>query len=220
WIPISSCQLLPCCLLDEPARVQIDGLSSHQKFELRSKLRDDKRVIFRASALYEADATGQVDLCRSPSLGGSYRGVEPMGLFRAMAPETPHSKLVIRDVLTPILVDIEVFSTEGQGAVLGRVTTDRALLGEGVLRTPVSGEQFRGTLFTPPGKVFLGSLKEIYIETKKTPVPCQIYRVDILHLEGCVWSLTAGKGYRALQRGLNTLDREPIKCRLAVCIVT
>uniref|UniRef100_A0A8C7NH46 Acyl-CoA thioester hydrolase/bile acid-CoA amino acid N-acetyltransferase domain-containing protein n=1 Tax=Oncorhynchus mykiss TaxID=8022 RepID=A0A8C7NH46_ONCMY len=82
----------PRCFFDEPVHVQVDGLSPHQKVKLRSILWDDKGVIFRASSVYKADATGQVDLCRSPSLGGSYTGVEPMGLFWAMAPETPHNK--------------------------------------------------------------------------------------------------------------------------------
>lgn len=78
--------------------------------------------------------------------------LNPWTCFGPMTPESPHSKLVIRDVLTPILVDIEVFSTEGQGAVLGRVANERALLGEGVRRSPIRGERIRGTLFTPKCK--------------------------------------------------------------------
>ncbi|XP_010892505.2 acyl-coenzyme A thioesterase 1-like [Esox lucius] len=141
----------PRCFFDEQVHVKVDGLSPHQKVELKSMVKDDKGVIFKASALYAADATGQVDLCRSPSLGGSYTGVEPMGLFWSMTAQTPHSKLVKRDVTDPMLVDIEVFDTDGQGPVLGTVTTERAFLGGGVRRTPVRGERIKGTLFTPPG---------------------------------------------------------------------
>ncbi|KAL0963078.1 hypothetical protein UPYG_G00349380 [Umbra pygmaea] len=152
---LSQCQVhilpSPRCFFDEAVHVKVHGLSPHQKVELKSMVSDDKGVVFKASALYTADAQGLVDLFRSPSLAGSYTGVEPMGLFWAMEAQTPHSKLVKKDVNVPMLVDIKVFSTEGQEKVLGSVTNERAFLGEGVRRTPVRGERIRGTLFSPPG---------------------------------------------------------------------
>ncbi|XP_029621535.1 acyl-coenzyme A thioesterase 1 isoform X2 [Salmo trutta] len=121
----------PRCFFDEPVHVKVDGLSPHQKVELRSKLKDDKGVTFRASALVAADASGQVDLCRSPSLGGSYTGVESMGLFWAMAAETPHSKLLKKNVLASMMVDIEVLHGDtGQGPFPG--VLDVYTLGGGI----------------------------------------------------------------------------------------
>ncbi|XP_055753776.1 acyl-coenzyme A thioesterase 1-like isoform X2 [Salvelinus fontinalis] len=121
----------PRCFFDEPVHVKVDGLSPHQKVELRSKLKDDKGVIFRASALVAADASGQVDLCRSPSLGGSYTGVESMGLFWAMAAETPHSKLLKKNVLGSMTVDIEVLHGD-TGELLATETNERRFMADGV----------------------------------------------------------------------------------------
>lgn len=132
--------------------MQVDGLSPFQKVELRSNLRDDKGVIFRASALVAADASGQVDLCRAPSLGGSYTGVESMGLFWAMAAETPHSKLLKKNVLASMMVDIEVLHGD-TGELLATETNERRFMTEGVRRIPLGMKEgrIRGVLFLPPG---------------------------------------------------------------------
>ncbi|XP_041721239.2 acyl-coenzyme A thioesterase 1-like [Coregonus clupeaformis] len=153
----------PRCFFDEQLHVQVDGLSPHQKVELRSKLRDDKGVIFRASALYEADATGQVDLCRSPSLGGSYTGVEPMGLFWAMAPETPHSKMLKKNVLDSMMVNIDVLHGD-TGELLVTETNERRFMTEGVRRIPLDLKEgrIRGVLFLPPGKGPFPGVLDVY----------------------------------------------------------
>lgn len=141
----------PRCFFDEPVHVKVDGLSPHQKVELRSKLRDDKGIIFKASALYSADSTGQVDLCLSPSLGGSYTGVEPMGLFWAMTPETPHHKL-LKNNLSSMMVDIDALH-EDTGEILATETIERQFMTEGLRRIPLGMKngRIRGTLFLPPG---------------------------------------------------------------------
>ncbi|CAB1339820.1 unnamed protein product [Coregonus sp. 'balchen'] len=142
----------PRCFFDEPVHVKVDGLSPHQKVGLRSKLRDDKGIIFRASALYSADSKGQVDLCLSPSLGGSYTGVEPMGLFWAMTPETPHSRLLKKNVLGSIMVDVDALH-EDTGEILASKTNERQFMTEGMRRIPLGlkNGRIRGTLFLPPG---------------------------------------------------------------------
>ncbi|CAB1342588.1 unnamed protein product [Coregonus sp. 'balchen'] len=153
----------PRCFFDEQVHVQVDGLSPHQKVELRSKLRDDKGVIFRASALYEADAAGQVDLCRSPSLGGSYTGVEPMGLFWTMAPETPHSKMLKKNVLDSMMVNIDVLHGD-TGELLVTETNERRFMTEGVRRIPLDLKEgrIRGVLFLPPGKGPFPGVLDVY----------------------------------------------------------
>uniref|UniRef100_A0A4W5NYD6 Acyl-CoA thioesterase 21 n=1 Tax=Hucho hucho TaxID=62062 RepID=A0A4W5NYD6_9TELE len=135
------------CFFDEPVHVKVDGLSPHQKVELRSKLRDDKGVIFRASALVAADASGQVDLCRSPSLGGSYTGVESMGLFWAMVAETPHSKLLKKMFW-----------------LLATETNERRFMTEGVRRISLGMKEgrIRGVLFLPPGQGPYPGVLDVY----------------------------------------------------------
>uniref|UniRef100_A0AAZ3QFY3 Uncharacterized protein n=2 Tax=Oncorhynchus tshawytscha TaxID=74940 RepID=A0AAZ3QFY3_ONCTS len=153
----------PRCFFDEPVHVKVDGLSPHQKVELRSKLKDDKGVIFRASALVAADASGQVDLCRSPSLGGSYTGVESMGLFWAMVAETPHSKLLKKNVLGSMMVDIEVLHGD-TGELLATETNERLFMTEGVRRIPLGMKagRIRGVLFLPPGQGPFPGVLDVY----------------------------------------------------------
>ncbi|XP_070958249.1 acyl-coenzyme A thioesterase 1-like isoform X4 [Oncorhynchus clarkii lewisi] len=153
----------PRCFFDEPVRVKVDGLSPHQKVELWSKLKDDKGVIFRASALVAADASGQVDLFRSPSLGGSYTGVESMGLFWAMVAETPHSKLLKKNVLGSMMVDIEVLHGD-TGELLATETNERRFMTEGVRRIPLGMKEgrIRGVLFLPPGQGPFPGVLDVY----------------------------------------------------------
>lgn len=117
---------------------------------------DDRGVTFKASALYKADETGQVDVCRAPSLRGSYTGVEPMGLFWSLAPETPHSKLTKKNVLSPTRVEIQVLNEE-TGDLLASETNERGYMIEGMRRIPVKEGRIRGVLFVPPGRLSLSA---------------------------------------------------------------
>ncbi|XP_072485278.1 acyl-coenzyme A thioesterase 1-like isoform X2 [Notamacropus eugenii] len=143
----------PRSLWDEPVAIAVHGLAPAQRVTLRASLRDEKGALFQASARYEADAGGQLDLARAPSLGGSYSGVEPMGLFWSMKPETLSERLVKRDVQTPFVVDLEVY--EGHDPqprkLLARVVHERSFLRPGVRRIPVREGSLRATLFLPPG---------------------------------------------------------------------
>lgn len=138
------------CLFDKLLQVKVQGLAPHKPVELRSKLLDDRGITFKASALYKADQTGQVDLCQTPSLGGSYTGVEPMGLFWALAPDTPHNKHLKKNVLTPMQVMIEALNGE-TGELLASETVEREYMTEGMKRIPVQEGRIRGVLFVPPG---------------------------------------------------------------------
>lgn len=140
------------CLFDKLVQVKVEGLSPHKPVELRSKLVDDRGIVFKASAHYRANVAGEVDASRAVSLGGSYTGVEPMGLFWSMLPETPHSKLLKKNVLSPLLVEITAL-TEESGEVLASEINQREFMTEGMKRIPVKEGRLRGVLFVPPGMV-------------------------------------------------------------------
>ncbi|XP_078502921.1 acyl-coenzyme A thioesterase 1-like [Lissotriton helveticus] len=138
-------------LFDDPVRLSVRGLSQLQGVTLRASLTDEAGVPFRSSAQYRADSGGGLDLTSSPALGGSYTGMEPMGLLWPLLPETPHRRLVKRDVLTPFCVDFEVYEGhDPPGQRLAGVTNQRSFLGEGVQRVPVREGKVRATLFVPP----------------------------------------------------------------------
>ncbi|XP_074471899.1 acyl-coenzyme A thioesterase 1 [Sebastes fasciatus] len=191
------------CLFDKLVQVKVEGLAPHKQVQLRSKLVDDRGVIFKASALYKADETGQVDVCCAPSLGGSYTGVEPMGLFWALAPETPNSKLLKKNVLSPTLVEIEALCGES-GEVLASETNERGYMTEGMKRIPVEEGRIRGVLFVPPGKGPFPGIVDMYTFGGRLTEP----RASLLANKGFVVLALAYMGYEDLPKGPKKLDLE------------
>ncbi|KAM5273578.1 LOW QUALITY PROTEIN: acyl-coenzyme A thioesterase 1-like [Ctenodactylus gundi] len=139
---------------DEPVRIAVRGLAPEQPVTLRAALRDEKGALFRAHARYRADAAGRLDLARAPALGGSFAGLEPMGLIWAMEPDKPFWRLIKRDVRTPFVVQLEVLDGHEPdgGRLLARAEHERHFLPPGVRRVPVREGRVRATLFLPPGE--------------------------------------------------------------------
>nr|XP_038968847.1 acyl-coenzyme A thioesterase 4 isoform X1 [Rattus norvegicus] len=139
---------------DEPLSITVRGLAPEQPVTLRAALRDEKGALFRAHARYHADSHGMLDLARAPALGGSFAGLEPMGLLWAMEPERPFWRLIKRDVQTPFVVELEVLDGHEPdgGQRLARAVHERHFMAPGVRRVPVREGRVRATLFLPPGK--------------------------------------------------------------------
>lgn len=146
----------PACLYDEPVQVKIEGLSPLQEVTVSASLVDESGNLFQSRAYYRAEGNGALDLSCSPSLGGSYCGVEPMGLLWALESPTPHKRLRKRNVLTPFCVTYEVYDGRGvSGSLLCRCLSERRFMAEGVKRVPVREGRLRATLFCPPGELQL-----------------------------------------------------------------
>lgn len=189
------------CFFDKLVKIKVEGLSPHKPVELRSKVVDDRGIIFKASAQYKADELGQVDVSRAASLGGSYTGVEPMGLFWSILPEKRHSKILKKTADSPM--EVEISAVNG-GKVLASETTYREFMPEGMRRIPVTEGRLRGVLFVPPGKgpfpgiidmyTFGGSLSEA--------------RASLLSSKGFVVLALAYIGYQGLPKNPKHLDLE------------
>ncbi|XP_037691215.1 putative acyl-coenzyme A thioesterase 6 [Choloepus didactylus] len=141
------------CSWDEPVHITVRGLVPRRPVTLRASLRDEKGELFRARAHYRADGTGELDLARAPALGGSFKGLEAMGLFWALEPEKPFLRLVKRNVQTPFVVELEVLDGHDPEPerLLARAVHERYFLRPGTLREPVREGRVRATLFLPPG---------------------------------------------------------------------
>jgi dienelactone hydrolase len=74
-------------LVDQPAAVTVQGLPAGARTTLTAQARDTDGITWSATAQFKATSAGEVSLGQ-PSLGGSYTGVNPMGLFTLMAPPT------------------------------------------------------------------------------------------------------------------------------------
>ncbi|KAI5937540.1 Acyl-coenzyme A thioesterase 2, mitochondrial [Manis javanica] len=193
-------------LWDKPVRIAVRGLAPEQTITLRSSLRDEKGALFRAHAHYRADAAGLLDLTRAPALGGSFLGLEPMGLFWALEPEKPLLRLVKRDVRTPMAVELEVLDRHEQeaGRLLGRAVHERVFLGPGVRREPVRAGRVRGTLFLPPEPGPFPGIVDIFgaggglVE----------YRASLLAEKGFAVLALAYYNYEDLPKDMKTLHLE------------
>ncbi|XP_057638176.1 acyl-coenzyme A thioesterase 1-like [Chionomys nivalis] len=137
---------------DEPLSIAVRGLAPEQPVTLRAALRDEKGALFRSHARYRADPHGELNLARAPALGGSFAGLEPMGLLWAMEPDRPLWRLIKRDVQTPFVVELEVLDGHEPdgGRLLARAAHERHFMAPGVRRVPVREGRVRATLFLPP----------------------------------------------------------------------
>ena len=72
-------------LVDQPVTVSVRGLPAGAQTTVTAKATDADGTTWSATAQFEATPAGEVSLGQ-PSLGGSYAGVNPMGLFTLMAP--------------------------------------------------------------------------------------------------------------------------------------
>ncbi|XP_068254341.1 acyl-coenzyme A thioesterase 1-like [Nyctibius grandis] len=141
-------------LFDEPLAITVQGLGPRQQVTLRTSLQDETGELFQACARYQAGDNGELDLARCPALpGGSFSGLEPMGLLWALQPQKPFRRLVKRDVQTPFVLQLEVFEGHGEPPrrLLAQAQHGRVFLRDGVRRVPVREGRIRATLFLPPG---------------------------------------------------------------------
>ncbi|XP_048393960.1 acyl-coenzyme A thioesterase 1-like [Stegostoma tigrinum] len=200
----------PRCLFDEPLEVRVSGLCPHQQVTLKAWLRDEKEQLFHSAAFYTADPHGQLDLTRSPSLGGHYTGVQPMGLFWSLSPVTPFTRLVKRDVAaSPLSVHIEIFDGHlslGQlpPQPLATAINQRWFMKEGLVRIPVREGRIRGTLFVPPGNgpfpgvICMNEIKGGLLE----------YRSSLLANHGFTTLAFFYDNYDSLPKGVTNFDLE------------
>lgn len=108
---------------------------------------------------YISNAIGTVNVSEDPSLGGTYSGVEQMGLLWSLRP-VPGSKPGLRlrkmNVQIPMEVTISVYQghqTEGfmDQVPLASVVVERWYMAPGVSRIPITEDGLTATLFLPPG---------------------------------------------------------------------
>ncbi|CAH3025453.1 unnamed protein product [Porites evermanni] len=140
----------------------VAGLKPLQKITLGANIVGDGGEIFQSHAHYIADKHGEVDVDRDSSLGGSYSGVEPMGLLWSMK-QAPEQKkglcLFKRDVTKPYNGVLSCFDghvtphqEQPELKPLSSTTFQRWYMADGVKRIPVREGRIRGTLFLPPGE--------------------------------------------------------------------
>ncbi|XP_033940190.1 acyl-coenzyme A thioesterase 5-like [Pseudochaenichthys georgianus] len=146
-------------LVDEKFTVLVQNLLPGFQLTIHALHQCEDGHSWEAFAHYTADATGIVNVSQDPSLGGTYSGVEPMGLLWSLRP-APGSKTGLRlrkmNVQTPMGVTISVYQghqTEGflDQVLLASVVVERWYMAPGVRRVPITEGRLTATLFLPSG---------------------------------------------------------------------
>ncbi|KAM9376639.1 peroxisomal succinyl-coenzyme A thioesterase-like [Pholidichthys leucotaenia] len=157
-------------LMDEKILVLVQNGSPGSQLTIHALHRCEDGHHWEAFAHYTTDATGTVNVSQDPSLGGTYSGVEPMGLLWSLRP-VPGSKPGLRmrkkDVQIPMEVRISVYRghwTEGflDRTPLAGVVVERWYVAPGVQRIPVTENSLTATLFLPPGSGPFPAIIDLY----------------------------------------------------------
>uniref|UniRef100_A0A673BAD4 Acyl-CoA thioesterase 19 n=1 Tax=Sphaeramia orbicularis TaxID=375764 RepID=A0A673BAD4_9TELE len=145
-------------LVDEKFIVLVQNAPPGFQMTIHSLHHSEDGHSWEAFGHYTADATGTVNVSQDHSVGGTYSGVEPMGLLWSLRP-VPGSKSWLRfrkmNVETPMEVAISVY--QGHQTVfvdqvqLASVVAERWYMAPGVRRIPVTESDLTATLFLPPG---------------------------------------------------------------------
>ncbi|KAG7219669.1 hypothetical protein INR49_018915 [Caranx melampygus] len=146
-------------LMDEKFVVLVQNVPPGLQLTVHALHQCEDGHSWEAFGHYNAGASGAVNVSEDPSLGGTYCGVEAMGLLWSLRP-VPGSKPGLRmrkmNVQTPMEVTVSVYQghqTEGfvDQVPLAGVVVERWYMAPGVRRIPITEDDLSATLFLPLG---------------------------------------------------------------------
>ncbi|MBO0992774.1 acyl-CoA thioesterase/BAAT N-terminal domain-containing protein [Bacillus sp. SD088] len=151
-------------LIDEPVRIKVLGLQAGQLVTIQARRTSQNNSMhFSSRGEYIADESGEVDLGLHPSIGGTYQGIDPMGLFWSLQIEKvvqqDNSESARQGANFPHEVTLEVRNADHE--ILCTKDLKRLWLSEDIVRTPIRENGLVATLFSPkdgisrPGVIFL-----------------------------------------------------------------
>jgi dienelactone hydrolase len=154
--------------VDEDVRVCVRGLPAAALISIEAVTDDDQGRRWNSLARFRADSGGVIDASVQESLGGSYRGAAPMGLFWSMesaAASADGNSSFAKNTTSPNTVDFEALLN---GGVIARASLTRNFLAPGTVTRDLkipheaedagadigagAGETTVGRLFIPPGR--------------------------------------------------------------------
>ncbi|KAH9500457.1 Acyl-coenzyme A thioesterase 1 [Bulinus truncatus] len=152
-------------LFDENVKIHMTGLPPREKVTLHGEVvQGPKQIIFASCGHYVTDIHGDIDVTQHASEGGTYTGVEPMGVFWSMKPapgQPPNTRMPLGSPNLPCVYSLRVYqdhlnlesiyTSQFVANVLASTQHDRWLKREGVTRVEVEDTKVRGVLFLPSG---------------------------------------------------------------------
>ncbi|KAL8622875.1 hypothetical protein ACOMHN_026996 [Nucella lapillus] len=155
-------------LFDQKVHVKVHDLPSKAKVTLHMTTEQEwrrKPAMFRSCGSFVTSDAGDLDLQRDGSLGGTYTGLDPMGLFWSLKPcpsGLQNIRLVVRNGDDPVLYTLSLYlghwsltdlvAKETTLTPLHSTMVTRLKKAADVRRIPVRDGGVRGMLFLPPGE--------------------------------------------------------------------
>ncbi|KAG7324009.1 hypothetical protein KOW79_012025 [Hemibagrus wyckioides] len=223
------------CMVDERFDVRVQGLLPGVRVTLHARLRSEDGDFWEGFGHYVSDETGNVKVCKDASLGGSYDGVESVGLLWSMKP-IPGSRTGLRyrkkDVQAQTDVHISVYKDHlthsfQEKTPLASVVAERWYLAPGVQRVDVTEKGLKGTLFIPPGPGPFPAVLDLWggggglVEYRSGLLASRGYAA--LSLEYCDHKDEVGKprnvGIEYFEAAINLLRQHPQVCPERVAIL-
>jgi dienelactone hydrolase len=151
-------------LYGEPFSWKVTGLRPGERVTVKAASKDARRILWESEAIFEADASGAVDMGRQAPVSGGYTEADIFGLLWSMKPANSDSKNPIayrHDGVNGWMVDLTATNSVGTTATTRfRCVYQRP--GEALVRVPLEQDGLRGFLYYPaedgpfPGIIILG----------------------------------------------------------------
>ncbi|XP_038552440.1 acyl-coenzyme A thioesterase 1-like isoform X1 [Micropterus salmoides] len=197
-------------LIDEQISIKARFLPPCCPVTVCAQMHSEDGDLWEAFAHYNTNADGTVNLTSDQSVGGSYLGREPMGLFWGLQP-APGSREGLRlrkkNVETPYtvllsLLEGHVSPSERQSTELAAIFTERCYMAPGVRRIEIRQDGVVGTLFLPPGPGPFPAMMDLWGMGGGLPE----YRSSLFASRGYASLALAYIGHKELPGPQNTLN--------------
>eukprot|EP00794_Sanderia_malayensis_P017002 gene17002-18715_t len=147
-------------LVDERFAIVVQNLQQFQHVTLRVELRSEKNEVYEALGHFIADSHGAVSLNKDPSFGGTYTGIDEMGLFWSLRPAPGQRRglrYIPKNIDKPMKFKVELFdghidSYPEEKTLLASTTVLRTYLAPWVEKKEINVGRLRGSLFFPKGE--------------------------------------------------------------------
>jgi dienelactone hydrolase len=151
-------------LYGEPFSWKVTGLQPGGKVTVKAISRDARTILWESEAVFEADASGTVDINRQAPVSGSYAEADIFGLLWSMKPvnSDPGKPISYRESGTSgWTVDLTAMDSTGKSST-ARFRCVFQKPGEALVRVPLEKDGLNGFLYYPaeggpfPGIIILG----------------------------------------------------------------
>ena len=145
----------------QAVRISVSGLLPTQPVKLQLSMHDSSGSRWLAQATYRADQHGTADTASAGAEAGSYAGIDAMGLFWSMRPESGKGQpapLPLRNEadglrFAPVTMQLEAFV---DGERIGQQTLLRRINNADIAATPLQLQGVVGNLYHPAGALAEG----------------------------------------------------------------